>query len=45
MSSPTSPAALRFAGALSLGYLLDTDVDAQAAAVDGDPGTVVEQPR
>jgi hypothetical protein len=32
------------AGALSLGYLLDTQVAARAAAVDGGPATAVEQP-
>jgi len=37
--------ALGFASALSLGYLLDNEVDALAAAADGDPATEVEQPR
>lgn len=37
--------ALGFASALSLRYLLDTEVDTLAAAVDGDPATVVEHPR
>jgi iron complex transport system substrate-binding protein len=37
--------ALGFASALSLGYLLDTEIDTLAAAVDGDPATVVQQPR
>jgi iron complex transport system substrate-binding protein len=37
--------ALGFASALSLAYLLDTEVDTLAAAADGDPGTAVEQPR
>jgi iron complex transport system substrate-binding protein len=37
--------ALGFASALSLPYLLDNEVDALAAAVDGDPKTRVEQPR
>jgi len=36
--------ALGFASALSIPYLLDNEVDALAAAVDGDPGTPVEQP-
>ena len=37
--------ALGFASALSLPYLLDHEVDALAAAVDGDRATAVEQPR
>jgi iron complex transport system substrate-binding protein len=37
--------ALGFASALSLSYLLDTEVDTLAAAVDGDPATAVRQPR
>ena len=37
--------ALGFASALSLPYVLDTETDALAAAVDGDPKTAVEQPR
>jgi iron complex transport system substrate-binding protein len=37
--------ALGFASALSLSYLLDEAPDELAAAVDGDPGTPVEQPR
>jgi iron complex transport system substrate-binding protein len=37
--------ALGFASAMSLGWLLDNQVDTLAAAVDGDPATVVEQPR
>jgi iron complex transport system substrate-binding protein len=36
--------ALGFASALSLTYILENEVDALAAAVDGDPGTPVEQP-
>jgi iron complex transport system substrate-binding protein len=36
--------ALGFASALSLDWLLDNEVDAIAAAVDGDPSTVVAQP-
>ena len=36
--------ALGFASALSLDYLLENEVDALGAAVDGDPGTPVEQP-
>ena len=37
--------ALGFSSALSLGYLLDTEIDTLAAAADGDPGTAVPQPR
>ena len=37
--------ALGFSSALSLGYLLDTEIDTLAAAADGDPGTAVDQPR
>jgi iron complex transport system substrate-binding protein len=37
--------ALGFSSALSLPYLLDEEVDAMAAAVDGDPKTRVQQPR
>jgi iron complex transport system substrate-binding protein len=37
--------ALGFASALSLSYLLDEAPDQLAAAVDGDPGTPVRQPR
>ena len=37
--------ALGFASALSLPYLLDHEVGALAAAVDGDRATAVEQPR
>jgi iron complex transport system substrate-binding protein len=37
--------ALGFASALSLSYLLDHEVDALAAAVDGNPKTPVEQPQ
>jgi iron complex transport system substrate-binding protein len=37
--------ALGFASALSLPWLLDEAEDKLAAAVDGDPGTPVEQPR
>ena len=36
--------ALGFASALSLDWLLDNEVDAIAAAVDGDPSTEVAQP-
>ncbi|HKG66136.1 MAG TPA: ABC transporter substrate-binding protein [Solirubrobacteraceae bacterium] len=36
--------ALGFASALSLDWLLDNEVDAIAAAVDGDPSTEVPQP-
>ena len=36
--------ALGFASALSLDYLLENEVDALSAAVDGDPGTPVAQP-
>ena len=36
--------ALGFASALSPDYLLENEVDALSAAVDGDPGTPVEQP-
>ena len=37
--------ALGFASALSLSYLLDTEVETLAAAADGDPGTAFDQPR
>ena len=37
--------ALGFASALSLPYLLDHEVGALAAAVDGDRATRVEQPK
>jgi hypothetical protein len=37
--------ALGFSSALSLAYLVDEAPDELAAAVDGDPGTPVRQPR
>ena len=37
--------ALGFASVLGLPYLLDSETDALAAAVDGNPKTAVEQPQ